>query len=120
MQCVHDTTIFVHHVNMIMDFRNPLISLLATPLLQVHLYKDFLKLLINLIDCLPAVIEVKFEQDSYMGEEGSSVIGIKLQATDFVEPFKVRIFTFPLDADAPEKKVEAEISKYSVPKCICT
>ena len=35
VQCVHDTTIFVHHVSMIMAFRNLLIFLLATPLSSV-------------------------------------------------------------------------------------
>jgi hypothetical protein len=45
-----------------------------------------------------------------MGEEGSPVSNIRLLATDFAEPFRVQIFVFTLDADVPEKEVEADIN----------
>ena len=55
---------------------------------------------------------MRFEQDSYTGEEGTPVTNIRLVATDFAEPFQVQIFVFTLDADAAEKEVEAELSEY--------
>ena len=54
---------------------------------------------------------MRFQQDSYTGEEGTPVTNIRLLATDFAEPFRVQIFVFTLDADVPEKEVEAELSE---------
>ena len=59
-------------------------------------------------------LEVRFEQDSYTGEEGTPVTNIRLLATDFAEPFRVQIFVFTLDADATEKEVEADISELAL------
>ena len=73
--------------------------------LHLYLYWGILHS-ISLID-----LTVRFEQDSYTGEEGTPVTNIRLLATDFAEPFRVQIFVFTLDADATEKEVEAELSE---------
>ena len=57
---------------------------------------------------------MRFENESYTGEEGSHVTNIRLLATDFAEPFQVQILVFTLDADAPEKEVEAHLSEYTL------
>ena len=59
-------------------------------------------------------LEVRFEEDLYMAEEGASVTNIRLLATDFAENFTVQIFVFTLDADVAEKEVEADISELAL------
>ena len=67
--------------------------------------------------CPHTDLEVRFEQDLYMGEEGTSVTGIRLVASDFAEPFTMQIFVFTLDADAAEKEMEANISELALSQC---
>ena len=56
-------------------------------------------------------VAVSFEQPVYFAEEEQNTTGIRLKATHFEIPFRVRIFAIALDSSRREKTFEANSSE---------